>query len=145
MTYRMATPTDKAALVALENRLFGPGDDRLSAKAVTYHLARQDRIFGCWDGDVLAGYGLILWRKEWARLYSLGVHPDFRGRGLGEGLLAYGIALCQARGVRYLQLEVRPQNSSALKLYLGHGFRPIGQLPSFYTDGGDALLLRLRF
>ena len=41
-------------------------------------------------------------------------------------------------------LEVRESNRSAQALYLGHGFRPVGQRAAYYRNPKeDALVLRL--
>ena len=58
---------------------------------------------------------------------------------LGAGLTAF-----RRRRVDEVFLEVRESNLSAQALYLGHGFRPVGQRSSYYRNPReDALVLRL--
>ena len=72
-----------------------------------------------------------------AHLTLLAVHPDYRGRGLGELLL---IALLQdaiARQLEWATLEVNVNNSAALNLYYKYGFQVVGTRKGYYQPAGD--------
>ena len=56
-----------------------------------------------------------------------GVHPNFRGRGIGRAVVTVGIANLVERGASFVDLEVDADNTPARELYLNLGFRKIGR------------------
>ncbi len=71
--------------------------------------------------------GLMLSSREGA-IQNLGVHPDFRDRGLGRALLSSALAGFRSVGCTHVQLEVTVQNTAAVRLYERMGFRRIETL-----------------
>jgi [ribosomal protein S18]-alanine N-acetyltransferase len=72
----------------------------------------------------------------------LGIHPDYRGQGLGGWLLVQLLRSALARSLDSATLEVRVSNKSALMLYDQFGFRQVGRRRAYYQDSGeDALIL----
>jgi ribosomal protein S18 acetylase RimI-like enzyme len=90
------------------------------------------------DGDRLVGYGLAYavpaadgWLADtWAtgrrvgEIESLGVLPEYRGRGIGSELLRQLHDDLRDQGVVDLVLGVVPGNTDAIRLYERHGYRP---------------------
>jgi ribosomal protein S18 acetylase RimI-like enzyme len=74
------------------------------------------------------------------RLYSLAVAPSARGRGLAIRLVASAIQQTRGIGAAVLRLETRVDNHAAQRLFVRHGFTPLGRRPAYYEDGADALL-----
>jgi ribosomal protein S18 acetylase RimI-like enzyme len=73
-----------------------------------------------------------------AWIATLGVLPEYRGRGIGRGLLQ----ACEQRlDVRRVQLNVRTTNQSAIQLYQTSGYERSGLWPAYYQDGEDALIM----
>ena len=56
-----------------------------------------------------------------------GVHPDYRGRGIGRAVVTAGIAYLVERGASFVELEVDAENTPARELYLKLGFREVGR------------------
>ena len=56
-----------------------------------------------------------------------GVHPDYRGRGIGRAVVTAGIAYLVERGATFVDLEVDADNTPARELYLNLGFRKVGR------------------
>ena len=52
----------------------------------------------------------------------MGVHPDFRHRGIGRRLLNKACDITFTRGIRRIELAVDLRNSRAMALYQSHGF-----------------------
>jgi mycothiol synthase len=57
----------------------------------------------------------------------VGVHPDYRGRGLGEVVTANGIRLVRDQGAGLVKLEVDRDNQPARRIYRDLGFRPVSE------------------
>ncbi len=102
-------------------------------------------MVGLLDGRPAAA-AVLLKRKnsKIARLYSLAVHPRFRGEGLGRELLVHLASTCRNNGLSAIRLEVGTENETAMRLYREAGFQMVGLLRRYYADGGDACRMELR-
>ena len=139
---RSAAVADVPGLVAIERRAFSDPWSEASFRealtsAWTFGLVAETGRgpAGYFIGREVAGTGEVL---------NLAVAPEFRRRGIGGALLDAGLSALQRRGVEEVFLEVRESNRSAQALYLGHGFRPVGQRAAYYRNPREnALVLRL--
>jgi ribosomal-protein-alanine N-acetyltransferase len=139
---RSAAAADVPALAGIERRAFSdPWSEGSFREALTSPwtfglVAETSRgTAGYLIGREVAGTGEVL---------NLAVAPEFRRRGIGGALLDAGLAAFRRRRVDEVFLEVRESNLSAQALYLGHGFRPVGQRAAYYRNPReDALVLRL--
>jgi ribosomal protein S18 acetylase RimI-like enzyme len=137
---RPATRADISAMVEIENLIFDT--DRISPRSFRTLLARPTATTLVVEVEgAIAGYAVLLFRQGTAmsRLYSIGVHPDHAGKGIGEMLIDAAEASTFKRGRMLLRLEVREDNERAIRLYHRKGFRPIGKYLHYYDDLGDAL------
>ena len=78
-----------------------------------------------WDGKS-AGYALFFgyystWRGAGFYLEDLFVRPDFRGRGIGKGMLAEIARLARQENRVLLRWEVLGWNKSAIEMYAALG------------------------
>ncbi len=87
-----------------------------------------------------AGYAFGNLVLDELELFRIGVHPQFRRKGLGKQLLAAFAATGQAKGAESLFLEVRADNQPARDLYGNFGMVEVGARPRYYTDGVAAVL-----
>ena len=79
---------------------------------------------------------------EEAQVTNIALTSAQRGRGLGKVLMTRLICAAAARGAERMTLEVRPSNTSALRLYEGLGFAAIGVRKKYYQDNDeDAILM----
>ncbi|MGC4191488.1 MAG: ribosomal protein S18-alanine N-acetyltransferase [Thermomicrobiales bacterium] len=72
-----------------------------------------------------------------AHVTTIGVHPDYRGKGLGELLFVALIDEAIRRNVAWLTLEVRVSNAPAQHLYQKYGFTVQGRRPRYYSDNNE--------
>ena len=69
--------------------------------------------------------GFVLGAEGW--LVQVGVHPEWRGRGLAAALVAELLRRAHAAGWPQVLLDVNVNNSDAARVYLRLGFAPHGR------------------
>lgn len=90
----------------------------------------------------LVGIGCLWAILEEAHITILGVHPNYRGQGLGQALLYALLKKAWKRRLEWATLEVRASNRPAQSLYEKFGFQEVGRRRRYYKDTGeDALIL----
>ena len=90
----------------------------------------------------LVGHGGIWLSLDEGHITTIAVHPDHRGRGVGELLLIGLIDEAYDLGAQQLTLEVRVSNTTAQRLYNKYGFAEHGIRPRYYTDNNeDAVIM----
>ena len=142
-TVRPACRGDLAAAVELETVCFGTGGFSLTKRQLQYLQRRPTALFLVAEqGGTVVGQGVALVRQhrtaQSGRIYSLAVHPDSRGQGIGDALLRSMVEQLGARGVRRVYLEVDRENAAALRLYERWGFQQLGTLDDYYGPGKAA-------
>ena len=96
-------------------------------------------------GRQLAGYGVMSVGAGEAHILNLCIAEAFRCRGIGARLLTLLIERAAAAGMMDAFLEVRPSNTSAIRLYLALGFEQVGMRRGYYqavNGREDAAVLR---
>jgi len=142
---RQATSNDLDALIQLEHRSFR--EDRISRRSFRRFLEMpRDRLIVAELDGQLAGYCLVLMNAatRLARIYSIAVSPDARGRGIGEKLVQEAEKEAVDAGRIVMRLEVREDNDAAIALYRRLGYRQFGTYRDYYEDHGDALRFERR-
>jgi [ribosomal protein S18]-alanine N-acetyltransferase len=86
---------------------------------------------------------LVLIKRSDAKLYSLGVAQEHRGKKISLKLFDVIMSSLEKMQFKQLLLEVRVSNSIAIALYEHLGFSILKNLKSFYRDGCDAYLMGL--
>ena len=74
---------------------------------------------------------------------NIAVHPDYRGRGIGEAVTRRLIQLAADTGMVWMTLEVRRSNKIAQNLYHKLGFIDVGYRKRYYENSEDALIMAL--
>ncbi len=144
----VAGPTHLQAIIDLEARSFIPSDR--FARSTWRHLLGPAKTRGSSltvvalsNGRVVGALNALLRKGGYtARLYSLAVDPQERGRGIG-GLLIRQLAERLPATITALSLEVRHDNAAARALYERLGFAVQETLAAYYPDGGDGVRLRV--
>jgi ribosomal-protein-alanine acetyltransferase len=142
---RRARPADLDAIDAIEASSFDA--DRFTRAALKRLIASMTAA--CLVAEIegkVVGYVAVLFRIGTfvARIYSIAVHPDIRGRGVAQDLIEAAERAARTRGARSIRLEVRASNNAAVRLYDRAGFTFLERKPGYYQDGEDALRLEKR-
>lgn len=128
-----------AAMAAIHGAAF-PQPEAWGRDAISLQLAMPGVAGWCHpDG------GMILARvaADEMEVLTLAVSPSARRRGIATVLLETAIVWAKSRGAATVFLEVAEDNMAAQGLYTTVGFLPAGRRPRYYSNGGDALVLRL--
>ncbi|MEM6511891.1 MAG: ribosomal protein S18-alanine N-acetyltransferase [Pseudomonadota bacterium] len=90
------------------------------------------------DGDV-CGYAILSVAAGEAHVLNLCVDPTIRSLGYGEQLLDALIGRARDADVDQVFLEVRPSNTTAIRLYNKKGFHKIADRRGYYqaSDGRE--------
>lgn len=95
------------------------------------------------DGKVV-GYGGMWIILDEGHITNIAVHPDHRGKKIGDALVKALINLAGENDVKRMTLEVRPSNWTAINLYKKYGFKEAGVRKGYYQDTGeDAIIMWL--
>ncbi len=150
--------TDVPTVAAIEQRVF---TSPWSPYAFVYDLRRRREAhylvarYGPWalrqgspvselggiDRSIMGYAGAWLVIDE-CHIATLGVRHEWRGRGVGELLLAGLLRWAAAQGAQYATLEVRVSNQVAQRLYAKYGLEVVGRRRRYYADNNeDALLM----
>jgi ribosomal-protein-alanine N-acetyltransferase len=162
---RPMEPGDVAAVAAIERLSFPtpwPASSFLYELSHTtrssYHVllrremggaARSGRGWHRWLRGVMdrpaesrvIGYVGFRFQRTNAHISTIAVHPDCRGKGLGELLLLTALEKALELGCGVVSLEVRASNRVARNLYRKYGFRFTHVHRGYYRDGEDAWLM----
>jgi ribosomal-protein-alanine N-acetyltransferase len=90
-------------------------------------------------------YGVMSFGAGEAHILNLCVGEAYRCRGIGRQLLNSLIERAGAAGMADAYLEVRPSNTTAIRLYLSLGFEQVGMRRGYYQAANgreDAAVLR---
>jgi [ribosomal protein S18]-alanine N-acetyltransferase len=96
--------------------------------------------------DAIIGYGVMSVGAGEAHILNLCIGESHRCRGVGRRLLSYLVERGAAAGMSEAFLEVRPSNTSAIRLYQSAGFEQVGMRRGYYQAVGgreDAAVLKL--
>ncbi len=90
----------------------------------------------------ILAYGGFWLMVDEAHISTIASRREWRGRGLGELLLAGMMEEARALGAERVTLEVRVSNAVAQNLYRKYGFNVEGRRKRYYSDNNeDALIM----
>lgn len=136
---RPARAGDLDALVGLENACFD--SDRISRRQFNYLLKKGNASILVAELDhAVVGDLVLLYSRATsvARLYSIAVDENLRGKGIARSLMQAAEREAWQHQRAYLRLEVRKDNHAAIRLYESLGYRRLGEHPDYYDDHMDA-------
>jgi ribosomal-protein-alanine N-acetyltransferase len=94
------------------------------------------------SGSTIVGYCGVWVIIDEAHITNVAVHPNHRGKKIGEHLLKQIMSLSVMYGATKMTLEVRVSNQVAQKLYQKFGFEAHGVRKGYYTDNQeDAIIM----
>ena len=139
VSIRLASADDLDGLVRLEEAF--PEEDRFPRRTWRRLLGGHAVAHVAVSGGTLVGAAVLLFRtgSRVARLYTLSVTPDLRGKGIARRLMAAGEAIAAEKGCDRMRLEARESNQHAILLYERSGYRVIARVAGYYPNGETAV------
>lgn len=141
MTIEKMTEAHVSQIAQLETLCFS---DPWSEKSIASELENK---LSFWlvavEEGMVAGYIGSQTVMDETDMMNVGVHPDYRRKGIGGALVCALIEALKKQGSHSLTLEVRASNLPAQKLYEKMGFAMVGKRPRYYRNPReDAYILR---
>ncbi|RLF99389.1 ribosomal-protein-alanine N-acetyltransferase, partial [Thermococci archaeon] len=93
-----------------------------------------------YENDVI-GYIIGIIDRLEGHIISLAVDDDFRRKKVGTLLVKRLLEIFKEKDVNKVKLEVRKRNTKAQKLYKKLGFFEAKELPRYYENGEDGILM----
>lgn len=139
---RIANSGDIDAIANLEQVCFSDPWSRESVRAEIEdnHLALY--IVAEINKEVV-GYAGIWWIVDEGHITNVAVSPEYRGKHIGEAIIATMLEVAREEGINKFTLEVRVSNDPAINLYKKFGFESVGVRPKYYKDNEDAMIMWL--
>lgn len=144
LVIRPMTYADLDEVVRLEKMCFGWGAWSKGAFASELKRGHQSFFVVARIGGVLVGFAG--WRQEGdeAHVANIAVHPNMRGRKIGELLLRTILEEAVRRGLNTSLLEVRKSNFVAQNLYRKYGYKVVTIRRAYYQFPiEDAVVMKL--
>ena len=139
---RLASLSDLPAICAIEDNSFHAPYPQSLLKRLLEDCSQS--FFVALDNEgSLVGYCVISLSPDSAHLISIAVHSRLRRKGVATLLLQRTVEYLSSHNVDELRLEVGVNNMEALSLYGKLGFEKMGLLKAYYSDGSDAVSMRL--
>ncbi len=124
---------DLTSLGVIAEKAFGAAWTRDMLEA---DIANEQAHYLCavTDDGKIAGY-IGYWQVlDEGHVMTVAVDEDCRRQGIGEALVREMIRTGFERGILYWTLEVRVNNTRAVRLYEKCGFELAGVRPRYYSD-----------
>ncbi len=132
---------DIDAICEIEQLCFESPWSRESFEKELYDNKLAKYVVARVDGKVI-GYGGMWVIFDEGHITNIAVHPDYRGRRIGEKILEAMMDTAKKNKVENVTLEVRTSNLAARNLYKKFGFADAGIRKGYYADNGeDAVIM----
>lgn len=141
VTIRKAVPRDAEDICEIEEICF---PDPWSMDSVRYELEQNEMAYYLVAEEAGRVVGYVgLWRiLDEGHITNVAVHPEYRGRGIAEGIIRSMLEHTAGECILHHTLEVRRDNQPAINLYRKFGFEVEGVRKGYYqSDGEDALIM----
>ena len=140
MQIRKATTADLEAILEIENNSFDA--ERFNRRQLRYLITKARGLFLVLEQEERIAAYICMIRHSGhnnLRIYSIAVHPAYRGQKLGRLLVEQSVEYARQLQLSVISLEVNTENNTAIALYTQTGFIIKERLKRYYTNGGNAL------
>lgn len=131
---RKAAPTDAADIADLTDAAYSGYIPLIGRKpqpmlADYARMAVDNTIYLLTVNDQLAGVLVLVYEPDALLIYSVAIHPDYQGRGLGRQLLALAEQQAIEAGYSSIRLYTNERFTYNIELYQWLGYQETGREP----------------
>ena len=139
MLLREMQEEDLDEIERLEGLLFSPA---WSKEDFLHELKTNDYAhYYVLVDDKIVGYAGFWYAYESCELTTIGIDPNYQGKGFSKVLMDYGLKEGHNKGCINYSLEVRVSNERAICLYKKYGYEICAIRKDYYADHKDAYLM----
>ncbi len=112
-------------------------EQQMDAFSFWFSRSRQfidDATLCVLDGNNVAGFLVVREEDGKPHVGPIGIHPDYRGKGIARTLLRLGMEAIRKQGFRKVALEMDILNTPAMNLYKQFGFQSIHNSVYYYWN-----------
>ena len=132
------------AIVDIERQVFKtPWTDEMFVQELEEN--RPTMAYVVLDEDSMIGYMIAWLLRQEVHLINIAVEPSRQRSGVARMMLRYLFDLAAQEKRRFITLEVRESNETAIHLYESFGFKRIGVRPRYYEEDSEGAVVMVRF
>jgi len=132
------------AIVDIERQVFKtPWTDEMFVQELEEN--RPTMAYVVLDEDRMIGYMIAWLLRQEVHLINIAVEPSRQRSGVARTMLRYLFDLAAQEKRRFITLEVRDSNETAIRLYESFGFKRIGVRPRYYEEDSEDAVVMVRF
>lgn len=142
---RLATAADAARIAAMSRDHIEHGLGwHYRRDAILAEIADPDaNVITAYFEEELAGFAIMRYAGFEAHLVLFAVRPGSRRQGAGTQLIKWLVKTAQVAGAQAVYVELRRNNTIALKFYESLGFTRIESMPGYYRAAEDGVRMAL--
>lgn len=142
--YREANAFDLPVFVSLDKELFPYSPWSSSQYKEEFSSPTRHFVVAVDDQQSIVGYaGVFAPGAAEADILTVGVVPDYRGKGIAKALMVLITDWAILQGSTAMMLEVKVDNADAVGLYESLGYSKLNVRKDYFGAGLDALVMRL--
>jgi len=125
-----------ALLAQLHRRAFEPQGDSIWSASAFRQFVESSIITAqiLQNGNLPVGFSLYRTVANEVEIISIGMDPEFQGKGFANTLISHLITSARADGAEKIFLEVRKDNAAAIHLYQKFAFISVGVRENYYKN-----------
>jgi [ribosomal protein S18]-alanine N-acetyltransferase len=144
ITYRAANAFDLPVFVSLDKDLFPYSPWSASQYKEEFSSPTRHFVVALNEQQSIIGYaGVFAPGQAEADILTVGVVPEYRGKGIAKALMALLTDWAIAQGSTAMMLEVKTDNHEALGLYESLGYLKLNVRKDYFGADLDAQVMRL--
>lgn len=144
ITYRVANAFDLPVFVSLDKDLFPYSPWSASQYKEEFSSPTRYYVVALNEQQSIIGYaGVFAPGQAEADILTVGVVPEYRGKGIAKELIVLLTDWANAQGSTAMMLEVKTDNHEAIGLYESLGYLKLNVRKDYFGTGLDAQVMRL--
>jgi ribosomal-protein-alanine N-acetyltransferase len=144
IVYREANAFDLPVFVSLDKALFPYSPWSASQYKEEFLSPTRHFVVALDQQESIIGYaGVFAPGAAEADILTVGVVPNYRGKGIAKALMALLTDWAKAQGSTAMMLEVKTDNADAIGLYEALGYSKLNIRKDYFGAGLDAQVMRL--